>query len=215
MKAYRPSFAYALPITLLLATLVSVPGWADPMAFVGAGPRTGTKVETPFADEYAKPMALLWVGPRYGLGGNSPLGEEQKENFQMYDVAAHLRLPWGWRHRPSDWTFETRLIASAGQLVAAGTSGLMATVVPALAVSSPNGLLSVDAGPGLAFFTNHKFGVQNFGGPAQIIGTAGIGLDPFPMFHAGYRFQHFSDAGVYGPTSLGVDLHIIELGYRF
>lgn len=185
------------------------------MAFVGAGPRTGAKVETPFADEYAEPMALLWVGPRYGLGGNSPLGEEQKENFQMYDVAAHLRLSWGWRHRPSGWTLETRLIASAGQLVAAGTSGLMMAVVPALAVSSPNGLLSVDAGPGLGFFTNHKFGVQNFGGPAQIIATAGIGLDPFPLFHADYRFQHFSDAGVYGPTSLGVDMHIIELGYRF
>jgi hypothetical protein len=28
-------------------------------------------------------------------------------------------------------------------------------------------------------FTRHKFGVQNFGGLAQIIATAGIGLDPF------------------------------------
>ncbi len=215
MKAFPPCFASGLRVSLLFAILVSTPCWADPMAFIGTGPRTGATVDPPFADEYAKPMALLWAGPRYGLGGNSPLGEEQKENFQMYDVAEHLRLPWGWRHQPSGWTLETRLLASAGQLAAAGTTSLMATMVPALAVSSPNGLLSVDVGPGLAFFTNHKFGVQNFGGPAQIIGTAGIGLDPFPMFHAGYRFQHFSDAGVYGPTSLGVDLHIIELGYRF
>jgi len=32
---------------------------------------------------------------------------------------------------------------------------------------------------------------------------------------AGYRFQHFSAAGIYGATSLGVDMHILEIGYRF
>jgi hypothetical protein len=36
-----------------------------------------------------------------------------------------------------------------------------------------------------------------------------------PGFHAGYRFQHFSDAGIYGSTSLGADMHLFEFGYRF
>ncbi len=36
--------------------------------------------------------------------------------------------------------------------------------------------------PDSDFFTRHKFGVQNFVGPPQIIATASIGLDPFPRF---------------------------------
>ena len=88
-------------------------------------------------------------------------------------------------------------------------------LVPLLAVSSPNGIVTIDAGAGAGFFSNYKFGVQNFGGPVQIVGTAAIGFDPLPGFHAGYRFQHFSDAGAYGSSSLGVDMHMIEIGYRF
>ena len=73
----------------------------------------------------------------------------------------------------------------------------------------------MDVGLGPGFFSNHRFGRQDFGGPVQIVGTAGVGFDPLPGFHAGYRFQHFSDAGIYGSSSLGVDMHLLELGYRF
>lgn len=185
---------------------------ADPLAVVVIRPQVGREV--PSAEEPA-PTGLLWVGPRYGIGGDSPLGEEQKENFQMYDIAALWRLPWGWRPRYSTWGLETRLISSAGELAAAGKTSFMGTLVPALAVSSRNGGLSLDLGLGFGFFSDYKFGVQNFGGPVQIVGTSGVGFNPFAGFRAGYRFQHFSDAGTYGPTSLGVDMHIIEVGYAF
>jgi hypothetical protein len=157
---------------------------------------------------------LLGIGPRYGIGGNSPLGEEQKENFQLYDLAALFRLPWG-LPMTADWALETRLLTSAGELTAAGTSSLMSTIVPCVALTSYQGKFTVDLGLGGGFFTNHRFGVQDFGGPAQIVGTAGIALSLFTGFQAGYRFQHFSDAGMYGPTSLGVDMHIMDLSYRF
>src|SRR2546427_4691096 len=49
------------------------------------------------------------------------------------------------------------------------------------------------------------FRSQNFGGPAQIVGTSGIGLNLSPGFYAGYRFQHFSAAGIYGHPALGVE----------
>ncbi len=160
-------------------------------------------------------MKLLWVGPRYGVGGNSPLGEEQKENFQLYDVAALLRLPWGWKPRDSAYGVETRLIGSGGQLTAAGSSSFMGTLVPAIAATALNGRMSIDFGIGLGFFSGYQFGVQNFGGPVQIVGTTGVAFSPFTGLHAGYRFQHFSDAGTYGPTSLGVDMHIMEIGYAF
>ena len=150
------------------------------------------------------------------MGGNSPLGEEQKENFHLYDIATLWRLPWSWESGPSSfWRVESRLIGSAGQLTAAGTSSFMGTVVPTVALATRGGALAIDVGTGLAFFTNYKFGVQDFGGPVQIIATTGLSFAPLPGFRAGYRFQHFSDAGTYGPTSLGVDMHLLEMGYLF
>jgi hypothetical protein len=42
--------------------------------------------------------------------------------------------------------------------------------------------------------------------------SIGIGSKPFQDFRAGYQFQHFSDAGTGGPASLGMVMHIIEVG---
>lgn len=189
-------------------------GQGEPTAIVAISPDVGGGYGS-LAEEPALPAGLLWVGPRYGFGGNSPLGEEQKENFTLFDVAALWRLPWSWRPRLANWGLETRLIGSAGELAAAGTTSIMGTLVPALAVSDRKGVVSIDLGLGFGFFSKYKFGVQDFGGPVQIVGSTGISFTPFPGFRAGYRFQHFSDAGTYGPTSLGVDMHLIEAGYVF
>ena len=215
MSAFSRSPVCGLALTLGLTLLASPPAWAEHLLVLVVPPQVGVAGDSRFAEEQARPMALLSVSPRYGIGGDSPLGEEQKERFELYDIAALYRLPWGWWRRSSDWGLETRLIASAGELRGAGTSSLMATLVPGLAVTNRSGSVSIDVGLGPGFFTNHQFGAQDFGGPVQIVGTAGIGFDPLPGFHAGYRFQHFSDAGVYGPTSLGVDMHILEIGFRF
>jgi hypothetical protein len=215
MHALSHSFVCGLILPFALTIAAPAPSWAEPVTVVMVAPQVGVAGESPFGKEQAKPMALLSVSPRYGLGGNSPLGEEQKENFELYDIAAVVRLPWGRWRRSSDLGLETRLIASIGELRGAGTTSLIATLVPVLAVSNRSGSISIDVGLGPGFFSNHRFGVQDFGGPVQLIGTAGVGFDPLPRFHAGYRFQHFSDAGMYGPTSLGADMHLFELGYRF
>lgn len=31
----------------------------------------------------------------------------------------------------------------------------------------------------------------------------------------GYRLMHYSDWGAYGPSSIGVDFHMIETSWRF
>ncbi|MGH7207847.1 MAG: acyloxyacyl hydrolase [Nitrospiraceae bacterium] len=215
MSALSHPLTCGLTLTLALTLVASTPGWAEHLVVFIVPPQVGVAGDTSFGEEPAKPMALLSVSPRYGIGGDSPLGEEQKESFQLYDIAALVRLPWGWWRRASAWGLETRLIASVGELTGAKTSSLMATLVPGLALSNRSGSVSIDVGLGPGFFSNHRFGAQDFGGPVQIVGTAGVGFDPLPGFHAGYRFQHFSDAGVYGSTSLGVDMHILEIGYRF
>ena len=168
------------------------------------------------ATSFAEDTTLISIGPRLGFTGKSPfLGKEQKYNFHLADVAAIFRLPWSREFGDSGWRLETRLITSAGYLAAAGDSALMATVVPDLALSGWKGLVTLDAGMGAGFFSNYKFGIQDFGGPVQVVATVGIRVSPIPHAYAGFRLQHFSDAGLYGSSSLGVDMYIVEIGYRF
>lgn len=165
---------------------------------------------------FAEDTALLSIGPRIGFTGKTPfLGREQKYNFYLTDVAAVFKFPWSWPVGESPWTLETRLLTSAGLLTAAGDNGLMATVVPVLALSGWDRFVSIDAGAGAGFFSRDKFAGQDFGGPVQIVATVGIQVNPIAHAYAGFRLQHFSDAGVYGPNTLGVDMYIVEVGYRF
>src|SRR5574342_1157526 len=160
------------------------------------------------ATALAEESLLISVGPRIGFSTTTPLlGKQQKYYFHQYDVAALFRLPWQLPLGDSSWKMETRLITSAGALAGGGDTGLMVTLVPDLALSGWNGFVSFDAGAGLGFFPEYKYGEQNFGGPVQIVATVGITVNPVPHAYAGFRAQHFSDAGVYGPNSLGVDMY--------
>ena len=164
----------------------------------------------------AEEMTLISIGPRIGFSGKTPLfGKEQKHNFHLVDVAALIRLPWSWPLGHDAWKLETRLITSAGYLWAAGDGGLLATIVPNLALCAWGGLVTLDVGGGVGFLSNHQFGLQDLGGPVQAVTTAGIRLNPFSHAYAGFRIQHVSDAGIYGSSSLGVDMYMLELGYRF
>ena len=159
---------------------------------------------------------LLSIGPRYGFSRNEPLlGKRQTVDFDLVDVAATFRLPWSWPLGKSPWSVETRLITSAGALTAAEDTGLIATVVPNVALSGWKGLVSIDVGVGLGFLGREKYSTQEFGGHLQFVLTTALQIHPISHAFAGFRLQHFSDAGLYGSESLGIDLYIIELGYRF
>jgi len=168
------------------------------------------------APSLAEDGALISIGPRIGFSGKSPLlGREQKHNFHLVDLAAVFRLPWSWSLGVQGWRLETRLITSAGHLAAAGEGGFMATLVPDLAISGWNDLVSLDIGGGVGFFSNSTYGIQDLGGPVQAVATAGIRVNPIPHAYTGFRVQHFSDAGIYGTSSLGADMYLVEAGYRF
>ncbi|TLY12660.1 MAG: acyloxyacyl hydrolase [Nitrospirae bacterium] len=194
--------------------------WPDPGPRVhhyGLRPQLGRTHERPWgkSPSWRRRRVSIRAGANktHGLDPGRPPGRHERQ-ISFWE-GPEFTLPWGWQEKSSGLKLDMRLLASAGELAAAADTSLMATLVPCLALSSPSGALSIDVGAGAAVFSNYKFGAQNFGGPAQIVGTAGVGLNPFPGFYAGYRFQHFSDAGIYGPTSLGVDMHIVEIAYRF
>ena len=91
----------------------------------------------------------------------------------------------------------------------------MMTAVPALTLNGWEGLVTFDAGFGAGFFSNYNFGVQDFGGPVQIVATSGIRVNPFSHAYTGFRVQHFSDAGLFGSSSLGVDMYLENLDTGF
>ena len=159
---------------------------------------------------------LVSIGPRYGFSRKDPLlGKRQTANFHLVDVAAIFRLPWSWPLGESPWSVETGLITSAGALSAAGDTGFIATVVPRVALRGWNGFASIEAGIGLGLFGRATYGPQDFGGHVQCVLTTALQIHPLSQAFTGFRLQHFSDAGLYGSHSLGVDLYIIEVGYRF
>jgi len=168
------------------------------------------------AQSIAGDITLVSLGPRYGFSRQEPLlGKRQTANFVLVDVAAIFRLPWSWRLGESPWSIETGLITSAGALYAAGDTGFIATVVPRVALSGWNGFASIDVGIGLGLFGRDNYDTQDLGGHVQIVLTTALQIHPISHAFAGFRLQHFSDAGIYGAHSLGVDLYIIEVGYRF
>jgi hypothetical protein len=160
---------------------------------------------------------LIAIGPRIGFSTTTTplIGKQQKEDLRLYDVAAVLRLPWQVSLGNDDWKLGTRLITSVGVIEGAGGAGLIASFVPDLALSGWNGLISLDVGVGVGLLSRTKFGFQDFGGPAQVVGTVGITFAPFTHGYAGFRVQHLSDAGFYGSDALGVDMYLLEVGYKF
>jgi len=165
---------------------------------------------------YAGDTELMAVGLRGGLSvkGSSPLGEEQRRVFAAGDALAMWRLPWSW-YGASGWGVGTRLLASVGVLEGEGATAGVLTAVPLIAFGDRDGRVTLDAGAGGALLTRHRFGLQDFGGPFQFVGTAGLSAVLIHPFTVGYRFQHYSDGTIYGRDSRGVDLHMIEWTYRF
>ena len=92
--------------------------------------------------------------------------------------------------------------------------GLMIDLVP-WAINTLRETVSIDVGTGPAFFSNYKFAGRDFGGPVRIVGTVGAGFSVIPGFFIEYRLQHFSDASAYGPYQVGVDMHLLEINFRF
>lgn len=163
----------------------------------------------------AADIRLESLAVRGGVSGSSPIGEEQQVNFQQADLAVTARLPWEWEIG-SGWVLGTRMLASAGMLRGAREISGIVTFVPLnVTFGRKDALFSIDMGGGGALLSDYKFGEQNFGGPFQFVWTFGATSRFAGPFGAGYHFQHYSDATIYGSGSRGVDLHLFEVIYWF
>jgi hypothetical protein len=159
-------------------------------------------------------LSLQSVSIRARFSSIDVLGGVATEEFKEYDMAANFRLPWAW-YSQSGWGAGIRLMASAGVLYSDGDTALVASLIPLIALGSQDGRFTLDMGAGGALLSRHRFGMQDFGGNFQFALTAGVGVPLFARLGVGYRFLHYSDAGIYGPNNTGADLHMLELIYRF
>ncbi|MBB3139849.1 acyloxyacyl hydrolase [Halomonas organivorans] len=141
------------------------------------------------------------------------LGEEAPEDFKEYDLSANVGLPWE-RYAASGWGVGTRVMASAGLLRGAGENALVVSAIPELTLGSEDGRFLLDLGAGGVLISRHRFGEQDFGGPFQFALTLGVRVPLYRRLGVGYRFLHYSDAGVNGPDTTGADFHMIEFSYR-
>jgi len=157
---------------------------------------------------------LLSIGIRARVSSDDVLGKEQPEAFKEYDAWAAFRLPWQ-AYNGSGWGVGTRLLTSVGYLEGAGSGALVVSVLPLVAFGTRDERFTMDLGAGVAVLSQSEFAEQDFGGLVQGALTFGVGIAVYKQFGVGYRFMHYSDWGAYGPTTIGADLHTVELIYRF
>ena len=162
---------------------------------------------------YSEDLNLQSLSMRARVSENTLLGEDAPEDFKAYDVSANFGLPWK-GYSTSGWGMGTRFMASTGILRGAGENSLVVSLIPELTLGSEDGRFTLDLGVGGALFSRHQFGTQDFGGPFQFALTLGVGVPLYKKLGLGYRFLHYSDAGVNGSDTTGADLHMIEFSYR-
>ncbi len=163
---------------------------------------------------HSENLRLLSFSIRARVSGSTILGDQQPEEFQEYDVAANFGLPWE-RYSTSGWGVGTRLMTSAGIMRGGGETALVVSIIPELTLGSEDRRFSLDLGAGGALLSRHRFGTQDYGGPFQFALTVGVGVPLYKKLGLGYRFLHYSDAGVNGSDTIGADFHMIEFIYRF
>ena len=162
---------------------------------------------------YSEDLSLQSLSMRARVSEETVLGEDAPEDFEEYSVSANFRLPWK-GYFTSGWSIGTHLMANTGILRGAGENALIVSLIPEIALRSKDGWFTLDLGVGGALFSRHRFGTQDYGGPFQFALTLGVGVPFYKKLGIGYRFMHYSDAGVNGSDTTGADFHMIEFSYR-
>ena len=129
-------------------------------------------------------------------------------------ILAGMISSLGWAETMMPVPIGPRIDSTTGLAFGHAQSDVMFDLVP-WAINTIREAVSIDVGRGPAFFSNYKFAGQDFGGPIQVVSSVGAGFNFIPGLFAEYRLQHFSDAGAYGPYKAGVNVHLLEINFRF
>lgn len=153
---------------------------------------------------------IVWrsIGLRGGVDDN-----RNDEDYKQYEGFASWSLPWIW-HPSLNWTIGTYLEANAGILRGGGESGFVGSIGPGIFFTGFNNKLDISMGINPTIISKHKFGDENLGGPVEFTSHIGLNLNFARHFTIGYRLQHMSNCVIYEHNP-GLNIHMIEVGYRF
>jgi hypothetical protein len=151
----------------------------------------------------------------YSLGfraGFSMSGSLEK-TFNLYEAIGSVALPWSYTWE-SGWLLTTGVDITAGIQRAVQDNGFIASAGPAIAVTIPPGWMSFLAAVRVAYLDDYQFGEVDLGGRFNFVEELGVEFSIYSGLKAGYRLRHMSNAGIYD-NNPGLNMHIIELRYRF
>ncbi len=148
------------------------------------------------------------IGLRGGVDDN-----HNDEDFKQYESFATWSLPWIW-HPSLNWTIGTYLEANAGMLRGDGESAFVGSIGPGIYFTGFKERIEISMGINPTIISQHKFGDEDLGGPVQFTSHIGVNLNFARHFTIGYRLQHMSNGILYDKNP-GLNLHMIEIGYRF
>ena len=153
---------------------------------------------------------IVWrsIGVRAGIDDN-----RNDENFKQYEGFATWSLPWS-RQWDSGWAIGTYFEANAGMLRGGGESAFVGSVGPGIYITGFKEKVEISMGINPSIISKHKFGDENLGGPVQVTSHIGLNLNFARYFTIGYHLQHMSNVVFYDHNP-GLNMHMIEVGYRF
>ena len=155
----------------------------------------------------AEPVpGTLSLGIRGGFAAT-----DTAEEPQQYELFMSYVLPWYWG---SDWLLGTRFNAGAGVLTGGSESSFIGALGPALTLQRVAYPLWLELGMDIAVLSDNKLEDDDFGDTLQFISHVGLNVRLSRHWEAGYRFQHMSNAGL-DVINPGLDMHMLQLGYRF
>lgn len=158
---------------------------------------------------FAADTYLRSVGVNLGL---SATGTENY--FHQYQVSAVYQLPWQWR-AASGWGVATQLDLMAGILSGEGKSGVIGAAGPAFSFGKAGFPLEIDLGVSPTLLSRSKFGNRDYNGPLQFTTHFGVDWRLCRTFGVEYRFQHMSNASIYGGSNPGLNLHLLGANWYF
>jgi hypothetical protein len=153
---------------------------------------------------------MVWksIGLRAGMNDT-----RNDEDFEQYESFATWSLPWIW-HPFLNWTIGTYLEANAGVLRGGGESAFVGSIGPGIYFTGFKEKIEISMGINPTIISKHKFGDEDLGGPIEFTSHIGLNLNFARHFTIGYHLQHMSN-GVLYDTNPGLNMHMIEMGYRF
>ena len=147
------------------------------------------------------------VGLRAGTGDS-----RNDESFSQYEAYATFSLPWRWVSE-SQWTVGSYIGVNAGVVTCDG-EGFVGSIGPGLYLMTPRKRWVFSAGVYPTYLSEATFGDEDFGDSFQFTSVVGLNYNFLQSMTIGYRFQHMSNAGI-SDENPGLNMHLIEFGYRF